>query len=393
MKKTITINLAGVVFHIEEDAFKTLQSYLDSIKNYFASVKGGADIQGDIEARIAEIFSDAISTSKQAITQEDVDAVIRQMGKVEDMVDESELETEENSNGEKSHSGWQSESFAQTKRLVRDTSNSILGGVCSGLAAYFEINPLWIRLLTVAFTFGLFWLPSFAGFIIIAYVVLWIAMPGSPLVENRGQFKKFFRSRNDQIVAGVAAGLGKYLSIDPVIIRILFVVATFTGGVGLMAYLIIWAITPQAKSITDELQMQGDPVTLNNIEEQIKKNLNIENPATKNTIAKAAALPMRLLELIINAFGKIFKIGFDVLRALLGVFLLFISGVFLFAISITFMVAIGVLDQSSHNIQFGGFPLEKVANEITSWMVGFSTLTAVVPVLLVLLIALSLLAN
>ena len=88
MKKTITINLAGLVFHIEEDAYEVLQQYLDSVKRYFSKVEGGADIQGDIEARIAEIFSESISESRQAITIDEVSHVIRQLGTVEDMIGE-----------------------------------------------------------------------------------------------------------------------------------------------------------------------------------------------------------------------------------------------------------------------------------------------------------------
>lgn len=392
MKKTITINLAGVVFHIEEDAFEILQNYLDSIRNYFSKFKGGAEIQGDIEARIAEIFQNAISETKQAITQSDVESLIRQMGQVEEMTSDLELE-EETAESTQSENKQQQES-AGPKRLVRDSSNAIIGGVCSGLAAYFEVNPLWIRLVVVGFAFGIFVLPSFFWTIFLGYIILWISMPAIPNLENRGQYKKFLRSRKDKVVSGLAAGLGKYTSIDPVIFRVLFVVTTFFGGFGLITYLIMWAITPEAKSITDELQMDGSPVTLNNIEEKIKNNIRIEDPETRNTITKIAAFPFRLLELLVQGLGHIFRIALDISRVFLGMLLLFLGGVFIFAISIIVLVATGLItDQAAWHIHTGDFPLDLITNEISTWMVGFAGLTTLIPAIFILFVAVSLLAN
>jgi phage shock protein PspC (stress-responsive transcriptional regulator) len=393
MKKTITINLAGVVFHIEEDAFEQLQSYLNSIRQYFSKFKGGIEIQGDIELRIAEIFSEAISKSKQAITQEDVENLVRQMGKVEEMADDLDLEIEPDQEKEKQNQTSGSKPFEEPKKLVRDKSNAIIAGVCSGIAIYFEVNPLWIRLAVAALAFGIFLLPSFFWTIFIGYIILWIAMPGASGLVNRGQYKKFFRSRKDKIVGGLAAGLGKYTSIDPVIIRILFILTMFMGGFGLILYLILWAITPQAKTITDELQMEGEPVTLNNIEEQIKKNINVSDPETKKTLTRVATFPIRILELLIQAFGRVLKIGFDISRAILGVILLFLSGLGLFSIIIVLLAALGILDQATYHIQTGDFPIGKIANEISPWMVGFAGMTAIVPAIFILLVALSLLAN
>lgn len=393
MKKTITINLAGVVFHIEEDAFEQLQSYLNSIRHYFSKFKGGIEIQGDIELRIAEIFSEAISKSKQAITQEDVDNLIRQMGKVEEMAEDIDLEIEPEPTQEKQNQSAGSKSFDAPKKLVRDTSNAIIAGVCSGMAVYFEVNPLWIRLGMVALAFGVFVLPSFFWTVFIGYIILWISMPGAPGLENKGQYKKFFRSRKDKVVAGLAAGLGKYTSIDPAIIRILFVLAIFMGGFGLVVYLILWAITPQAKTITDELQMEGEPVTLNNIEEQIKKNINVSDPETKKTLTRVATFPIRILEILIQALGRVLKIGFDVFRVILGMILLFVSGISLFVLVVVGLTAIGILDQATYHIQTGGFPLGKITSEISPWMVGFASLTAIVPAVFILLVSLSLLSN
>lgn len=396
MKKTITINLAGVVFHIEEDAYQILQQYLDSIRNYFSKFKGGDEIQSDIELRIAEIFGGIITPNKQAVTLDDVENLIRQMGQVEEMTEELELEEENTNqsqsseNQSKKEPNWNS----GNKKLVRDSSNAIIAGVCSGIAAYFEVNPLWVRLAVLVFAFGIFWMPNFFWPVFIAYVVLWISMPSSPFVENKGQYKKFFRSRKDKVVAGLAAGLGKYTSIDPVIFRILFVLTTFFGGFGLITYLILWAITPEAKTITDEIQMEGEPVTLNNIEEQIKKNINIENPETKKTITKVATFPFRIIEVVVQGLGNLLKVLFDVARVLLGMLLLFVSGVFLFALGVTLLVAMGVItNQAAYHIETAGFPLDMISQEISPWMIGFGGLTAIIPAIFIFLVSISLLSN
>ena len=392
MKKTITINLAGVVFHIEEDAYQVLQQYLDSIKKYFQNLKGGADIQGDIESRIAEIFSATLTNGKQAITIDDVNGVVKQMGTVEDMMEEADLEPEE-SGSEGQNQGPHSTFQDTGRRLYRDTSNAILGGVFAGIGAYFSINPLWIRLIAVAFTFGFYFLPSFAGTILLGYIILWISMPPSVAVENKGQFRKFFRSRKHQVVSGVAGGLGAYFNVDPVIFRIAFVLTTILGGAGIIIYIVLWAITPEAKTVTDELQMQGNPVTLNNIEEQIKKNIGISDEQTKGNVARALSFPFKLMAVVVTALGGVFKVLFNIARFGLGLFLLFISGIFLFVISICALVALGLVSQGAYNIETAGFPLGKMSEEISVWMVGFGSLSVFIPALVIFLISISLMAK
>src|SRR5262245_43055011 len=115
MKKTITINLGGTVFNIEEDAYEKLRSYLDSVKSHFAD----EEIVSDIEGRMAELFAEKSGESK-IVTMTLVEEMVKSMGRVEDFGGEIKGETEPK----------------QIRRLFRDGDDKIIAGVASGLAHY-----------------------------------------------------------------------------------------------------------------------------------------------------------------------------------------------------------------------------------------------------------------
>lgn len=190
MKKTYTIHLSGSVFHIEEDAYEVLQKYLVSLKNYFGDGDEGKEILADIEFRIAEIFTSKLSEDKKVVTLEWVNEVIEVMGTPENFSEEDNEETF----GEKTK---------KKKRLYRDPEQKILGGVCGGLAAYFNMDPVVVRLIVVL----LFFVTS--GVAIIAYLVLWIAVPNAvnatQRLEMRGEdvtvknIEKFIKEEVDSV--------------------------------------------------------------------------------------------------------------------------------------------------------------------------------------------------
>ena len=393
MKKTITINLAGLVFHIEEDAYEILQKYLGSVKKYFLNVEGGLEIQGDIESRIAELFSEQLTDFKQAITIEDVEAIIKQLGNVEDMMDAEDVPLENKSAGNSEQHPDLNAKTDGTRKLARDSSNAIVAGVVSGLAAYFGVNPLWVRLLVIALFFGIAFFPSVSGFIFISYIILWIVMPADPALVNTGKFKKFLRSRKNQMVAGVSGGLGAFFNVDPTIIRIIFLITTFFGGVGLITYLILWAITPEAKSLTDEIQMEGNPVTLNSIEDQIRKNVKMEDKAAQNNIIKVLSFPFKIIAMLVAALGPLVKFAFDAVRVFVAILMLIIGSSFLFVIIILAGVGLGFIEPTAYNIETGDFPLATLASEISPLMVFFAALTAVAPVISILLLSFSLMTK
>lgn len=171
MNKTVNINLAGIFFHIDEDAYSKLQRYLDAIKRSFTDPQGRNEIISDIEARIAELFNERVQNDKQVVSLKEVDEVITIMGQPEDyLVDEEIFEDEPKKQ--------YTYTTSNHKKLFRDTDNAYIGGVSSGLAQYFGIDALWIRLAWVILFFG-------AGTGILLYILLWVLMPAAETTADK----------------------------------------------------------------------------------------------------------------------------------------------------------------------------------------------------------------
>lgn len=165
MNKTVTINISGIIFHIEEDAYDNLSRYLSTIKGYFSTTDGGNEIMSDIEARIAELLQARINPGKQVILMSDVDQVMNIMGKPEDFGAEPSAGNQKQDQEEAAY-----EQEKVKRRLFRDPEQRVIGGVCSGLAAYFDIDAVWVRL-------AMFLLIFFGGISLWVYLVLWIIIP------------------------------------------------------------------------------------------------------------------------------------------------------------------------------------------------------------------------
>ena len=166
MNKTVTINISGIIFHIEEDAYQVLNNYLLAIKRYFKQNESGEEILSDIESRIAEMLQTKTNTMKQVILMSDVDFVIQSMGQPEEFADDQSNLNPSNSQEDQTDNAAQH----QKKRMYRDADNKVLGGVCSGIGHYFGFDPVWLR---VALALLLF----FAGTGFLIYIILWIAIP------------------------------------------------------------------------------------------------------------------------------------------------------------------------------------------------------------------------
>lgn len=164
MNKTVNINLAGTFFHIDEDAYLKLQRYLEAIKRSFTDSQGRTEIIADIEARIAELFSERVQNDKQVIRIKEVDEVISIMGQPEDYLVDDEIFEDE------PQPSYQRKSLS-SKKLFRDTDNSYIGGVASGLGHYLGIDAVWVRLLWVLLTIGS------GGTFIFIYILFWILVP------------------------------------------------------------------------------------------------------------------------------------------------------------------------------------------------------------------------
>lgn len=180
MNKTVTINISGIIFHIEEDAYDKLGNYLGTVRNRFSEEDGRDEIMSDIESRIAEILNERVGPSKQVVLMHDVDHVISLMGEP-DAISDKEEKTENNS--AKEEKPYERGPNGR-RRLYRDTDDKVFGGVCSGLGYYFDLDPIWIRLGFVAIFFAF-------GTGILFYILLLIIMPKaettSEKLEMRGE--------------------------------------------------------------------------------------------------------------------------------------------------------------------------------------------------------------
>lgn len=179
MNRTITMNLSGIIFHIEEDAYDKLNRYLSTIRSYFSDSDGKDEIMSDIESRIAEMLQEKVSQNKQAVLMMDVESVISIMGKPEEFAGESTGNKEEKRSTDNA-----SYSSGKRKRVFRDTDDKILGGVCSGIGNYFDFDPIWLRG-AFALSFFLF------GTGLVLYIILWMIMPEAKTtaekLEMRGE--------------------------------------------------------------------------------------------------------------------------------------------------------------------------------------------------------------
>jgi len=167
MNKTVSINLGGFFFHIDEDAFQKLNRYFDAIRRSL-SADGRDEIMSDIEARIAELLTEKLKNDKQVVSIREVDEVIIIMGRPEDY----RIDDDETATGPKTSTNFNFNfNNTKTKKFYRDEESGMIGGVCAGLGHYFKIDPLWVRILFIVSL-----LLSFGSSILI-YLVLLVLIP------------------------------------------------------------------------------------------------------------------------------------------------------------------------------------------------------------------------
>ncbi len=287
MKKAIKINLSGIIFHIDEDAYEKLKTYLDTISRHFSNKQESKEIIDDIEARIAELFQERITDETQVITLSIVDEVIDIMGNPEDIAD-----TGEEAESQRTFH----ETYSRSRRLYRDPENSVIGGVCGGLAAYFNVDPVIFRLLFVIFFFA-------GGASILVYVILWIVLPraetAAQKLEMRGEkvnvsnLEKKIREEYDNVKDNVKEGyskakssetykkteratsdffdvLGKILLVFIKVILIIIGTGLVIGGIGLLIGLIalpfvgihVFPFESYSFSLGDVLMPFTDPISV-----------------------------------------------------------------------------------------------------------------------------------
>ena len=188
MKRTFSVNLGNKVYNIDEDAYARMKEYLDRIESHFSDQKEREDIVNDIEARLSELFSERLGQNRQVITLNDVEEVIRIMGDPQEIGGDKETGRER----------------AETR------------------------------------------------------------------YERRSGPRRFYRDPDNRVIGGVCGGLGAYLDIDPVIVRVILVVLFLAFGIGFLIYLIMWIVVPEARTTAQKLEMRGDSVNTSNIGKFVK---------------------------------------------------------------------------------------------------------------------------
>ncbi|RYF78045.1 MAG: PspC domain-containing protein, partial [Cytophagaceae bacterium] len=435
MKKTISINISGVIFHIEEDGYEKLKGYLQSIQQYFSTYDDSQEIVTDIENRIAEklltnLKGDDKTPARQAVTLEDVNGLIAKMGTVADFeaVENDEVLVTGSSRAKTNptpgtqsranvpnadvpgkerttnapppgtsysyksgkyeydyqrdaNTGKTQTSYSYNgRKLARDLRHKTLGGVAAGLAHYFRIDPVWIRVLLVtlvigfpALSNGLFndgRMGSLSGVTILAYILLWAFLPGDSTLEEEKGIRKFYRNPDNKVLGGVASGLAAYFGVEISIIRVAMVASVFVAGFGILAYIVLWMVAPEARSVTEKMEMTGKPITLSNIESSVKSSLNVPNSAPESGLTQLLLFPFRAIAAIFSALGRLFGktlggIG-SVIRVLFGLLLLLVGFSCILACLTVFGAGIGIM--SGTNFGDGdGIPLS-ILREDTSFI-------------------------
>ncbi len=413
MKKNISINLQGLIFHIEEDGYEQLRQYLAAIKTYFSNYAGHEEIVADIEGRIAEVFSGKLNPGKQVITQEDVQALITQMGSVQDF---ASIEEEEDLNQPYSTTQNTTGTYSQTasgttteetktgpipntgpKRLYRDLNRKVISGVSAGFANYLGIDAIWIRLVFVFFfLLGVFTAGVSAGFVGFIYVLCWIALPKSYTLGEVNA-RKLFRDSLDKKLGGVCSGLSLYFGMDVGVVRLIFLLSVLFGGLGIPIYIVLWLVVPLATSITDRVQMQGNPITLSGIEESLKNNLRMsDDNGQESNLARVLLFPVRLVAQVLEVISKALKplVSFlgSAIRIFAGIILLIISLSFIFALFVGLGAGSGLI---SEQYIFGDFdgPMQLFARDFPGYGMVAGFLAGLIPSLFLLMIAVGLLTK
>ena len=180
MKKNININLFGVIYAIDEDAYDLLKKYLENMRSYYGRRKGGEEIANDVESRVAELFAELRAQGVEAITIEHVEDIIKRIGDPQQMDEEADV------NDERVMDGGYAEAVNEkgVRKLYRDPDDKILGGVISGFCRYFDLNePLLFRLIFLLLVF------FSHAFLVIVYAVCWALIPEAKTAEERLQMK------------------------------------------------------------------------------------------------------------------------------------------------------------------------------------------------------------
>lgn len=345
MKKVININFQGRVIPIEEPAYENLKKYVDSLRNYFSNEEGKEEIINDIENRIAELFNEKIKAGASFITEEHVEGIVSSIGRPEQF-DEISMkdETASTSSSSNNYSGY---SNAPRGSLFRNSKDKLIGGVCSGMAAYFRIDTSIIRVLFVLIAFGSF------GTMFLLYIILWAILPKKEITDTTIR-RKLYRDPDHKVIGGVLSGIAQYFDIQVWIPRLIFLLPVVFGvfknfswffffpyfnlfsGSLVLTYIILWAVIPKAITASEKMEMKGERVDLESIKNKIqdelqgvKKNIDENKDQWKSNIKnKSSEFAQEVNETARPAGRRFLRF----IGAILKIFVFFILGIIALAL-------------------------------------------------------------
>ena len=368
MKQVININFQGRVVPIEVTAFDLLKNYTESLNRHFANEEGKEEIINDIESRIGELFQERITKGATCITEDDVNAIIKSMGRPEEFetMDDAQTTSTDSSSYQQQSTG--STNPTGNKRLFRNENDKVLGGVCSGLANYFNIDVVIVRIIFVILLF------SGIGFL--TYIIMWIAVPSSSTEQIGGTRKKLFRDPDEKIIAGVCSGIGNYFGINSWIPRVLFLLPFLSflsrwghwGGfwdfgdmvrftfspTSLIVYIILWIVIPEAFTTSEKLEMKGEKVDMNSIKASVVEEMKGVGKKAEKFSKEASGVISEKANVVagdVKSFAKRSRGGLgNVIAMIAKIFAYFIIGCVGFALVMA-LFALGV-------VAIGLFPLK-----------------------------------
>lgn len=284
MEKIIQINYQGRNISIEENAYNSFQTYENELKAYFLKEEGGEETFADLQYRMAEILEHKNTTTTNAVNIDDINELIDTIGKPSDLDSEkAEAKTEA-----------PKQATTEKKKLYRNKNKNekVIAGVCSGIAHYFSIDPIAVRLMFVLFTiFNIATLFSFnVG--ILAYIVFWLLL--EPAYIKTNIHRKLFRNPKDKVLGGVCSGIAQFFNAETWVVRLIFIAPFLLGllthnahfggrgvhflgmsfyGLTFISYMILWVIVPVAKSSTDYMLLKGEPINISTIQNSTSMNL------------------------------------------------------------------------------------------------------------------------
>jgi phage shock protein PspC (stress-responsive transcriptional regulator) len=368
MKKIININLSGRVIPIEDSAYEKLQEYIESLRRYFINEEGRDEIINDIEGRIAELMSEKVRKGTDNITDDDVNEIANSMGRPEDFEGEEVRGTAQSTaSANTTKQSATTQPLPKTKRgLYRDTNDKFIGGVCSGIASYLNIDPAIVRILFTVIILGTWFLG------LMAYIIMWIVLPAKEVEGYAG--KRLFRNPQGKILGGVCNGLATYFGKSPVGTRLIFlapiVLYMFVNmfdrggrdfillpnlafgsltGIFIVGYVILWIVLPEARSPYEKMEMRGEKVDVNTIKQNVQErakemgddlksaaqNVSVKAKEFSETRGKAFATEVKQVARpvgsgILHAIGVLFKVFFLIIAGglALGLFVLIMMLIF-----------------------------------------------------------------